>query len=57
MTLPARLLWGKLHEFFLENVLQVMHFDVCINKSWYRKLLFSYRNIDIIAVCLLWGEL
>ena len=47
MTLPARLLWGiKLHE----NVLEVMHFDVCFDKCWYRKLSFSYRNNDIIAV-------
>ena len=31
MTLPARLLRGdKLHE----NVLHVMHFDVCFDKSW-----------------------
>ena len=46
MTLPARLLWGiKPHE----NVLQVMHFDVCFDKSWYRKSSFSYRNNDIIA--------
>ena len=31
MTLPARLLWGvKLHE----NVLHLMHFDVCFDKSW-----------------------
>ena len=30
MTLPARLLWGvKLHG----NVLHVMHFDVCFDKS------------------------
>ena len=41
MTLPARLVWGvKFHE----NVLHVMPFDVCFNKSWYRKLSFSYRN-------------
>ena len=47
MTLPARLLLGiKLHE----NVLEVMHFDVCFDKSWYRKLSFSYRNNDILAV-------
>ena len=52
MTLPARLLWGvKLHE----NVLHVMHFDVCFDKSWYRKLSFSYRNNHIIAVRLLCG--
>ena len=50
MTSPARLLWGiKLYE----NVLEVMHFDVCFDKSWYRKLSFSYRNNDIIAVRLL----
>ena len=37
MTLPARLLWGvKLHE----NVLYVMHFDVCFDKSWYRTYLY-----------------
>ena len=31
MTLPARLLWGaKLHE----NVLHVIHFDVCFDKSF-----------------------
>ena len=52
MTLPARLLWSiKLHE----NVLGVMHFDVCFVKSWYRKLSFSYRNNDIIDVRLLCG--
>ena len=54
MTLSACLLWGvKLHE----NVLEVMHFDVCFDKSWYRKLSFSYRNNDniIIAVRLLCG--
>ena len=50
MTLPAHLLWGiKLHE----NVLQVMHFDVCFDKSGYRKLSFSYKNNDIIDVRLL----
>ena len=27
-----------------------LHFDVCFDKSWYRKLSFSYRNNDIIAV-------
>ena len=48
ITLPARLLWGvKLHK----NVLHVMHFDVCFDKSWYRELSFSYRNIHFIAVC------
>ena len=47
MSLLARLLWGvKLHE----NVLHVMHFDVCFDKSWYRKLSFSYKNNHIIAV-------
>ena len=52
MTLTARLLLGiKLHE----NVLEVMHFDVCFDKSWYRKLPFLYRNNDIIAVRLLCG--
>ena len=52
MTLPARLLWGvKLHE----NVIHVMHFDVCFDKSCYRKLSFSYRNNHIIAVRLLCG--
>ena len=52
MTLPARLLWGvKLHE----NVLHVMHFDVCFDKSYYRKLSFSYTNNHIIAVRLLCG--
>ena len=56
MTLPARLLWGvKLHE----NVLHVIHFDVCFDKSWYRKLSFSYRNNhNSIAVtqyaCYMW---
>ena len=50
MTLPAHLLWGvKLQE----NVLHVMHFDVCFDKSWYRKLSFSYRNNHIIAACTL----
>ena len=45
MTLPARLLWSvKLHE----NVLHVMHFDVCFDKSWYRKLWFSYIEIIIV---------
>ena len=45
MTLPARLLWSvKLHE----NVLRVMHFDVCFDKSWYRKLWFSYIEIIIV---------
>ena len=53
MTLPARLLWGvKLHE----NVLHVIHFDVCFGKSWYRKLSFSYRNNhNSISVRLLCG--
>ena len=52
MTLPARLLWGvKLHE----NVLHVMHFDVCFDKSSYRKLSFSYRNNHITVVRLLCG--
>ena len=52
MTLPAHLLWGvKLQE----NMLHVMHFDVCFYKSWYRKLSFSYRNNHIIAVSLLCG--
>ena len=54
MTLLARLLWGvKLHE----NVLQlhVMHFDVCFDKSCYRKLSFSYKINHIIAVRLLCG--
>ena len=47
MTLLARLLWGvKLHQ----NVLHVMHFDVCFDKSWYKKLSFSYRNNHIIAI-------
>ena len=51
-SLPARLLWGvNLHE----NVLHVMHFDALFDKSWYRKLSFSYRNNHIIAVRLLCG--
>ena len=51
-SLRARFLWGvKLHE----NVLHVMHFDVLFDKSWYRKLSFSYRNNHIIAVRLLCG--
>ena len=50
MTLPARLLWGvKLDE----NMLHVMHFDVCFDKSSSRKLSFLYRNNHIIAVRLL----
>ena len=53
MTLPARLLWCiKLRE----NLLEVMHFDVCFDKIWYRKFLFSYRNNDIIAARLLCGQ-
>ena len=44
MTLPARLLWDiKLKRKLFDNVLQVMHFDVCFDKSWFRKLSFSYR--------------
>ena len=45
MTLPARLLWGiKLHE----NVLEVMHFDVCFDKSWYIE---NYRfHIEIMIL-------
>ena len=51
-SLPAHLLWGvKLNE----NVLHVMHFDALFDKSWYRKLSFSYRNNHIIAVRLLCG--
>ena len=52
MTLPASLLWVvKLHK----NVLHVMHFDVCFDLSWYRKLSFSYKNNHIIAIRLLCG--
>ena len=52
MTLPARLLWGvKLHE----NVLHVIPFDVCFDKSSYRKLSFSYINNHITVVRLLCG--
>ena len=37
MILPARLLWGiRLHEKKIENMLQVMHLDVCFDKSWYK---------------------
>ena len=44
MTLPAGLLWGvKLYE----NVLHVMHFDVCFDKSWHKILSFSYKNNHI----------
>ena len=51
-SLPARLLWSvNLHV----NVLHVMHFDALFDKSWYRKLSFSYRNNHIIAVGLLCG--
>ena len=51
-SLPARLLWGvNIHE----NMLHVMHFDAFLDKSWYSKLSFSYRNNHIIAVRLLCG--
>ena len=54
MTLPARLLWGiKLRE----NLLEVVHFDICFDKIGYRRFLFSYKNNDIIAACLLYGML
>ena len=53
MILHARLLRSiKLSE---KNMLQMMHFDVCFDKSWYKKLSFSYRNNDIIAARLLLG--
>ena len=45
ITLPARLLWGiKLHE----NVLQVMHFDVYFDKSWYVENYRFHKEIMII---------
>ena len=51
MALPAHLLWGvKLHK----NMLHVIHFDLCFDKSWYRKLSFSYKDNHIIAVPLLY---
>ena len=41
MILHARLLWKKRSAYILsflkKNILQMMHFDVYFNKSWYKK--------------------
>ena len=40
MILLARLLWGiKLPEKKFVNMLQMMHFDVCLDKIWYKKII------------------